>query len=145
MHDGGDVLHHPSDIDLLFAQFELPRFNLGELEHGVDDLQQVLPGGVDAVQAGGLFRSCAVTPQQVCDAGDRIERRPDFVTHVGQEGALADVGGLGLFLRDRQLDRPLNDQLLQIDAMPRQLLRRLAQLLLLVAAGGHIHVNAYDP
>ena len=61
---------------------------------GVGDLVQA----VDAAPA-----SRGVAAQQVRQADDGVHRRADLVAHVGQEGALGAVGGLGAVARQHQL------------------------------------------
>ena len=104
VHQRGDAADHCADRERGFLQRELPGLDLGQVQHRVDDFQQVPAGGVDGVQAFGLPRGHAVALEQVRHAGDRVQRRADLVAHVGQEGALRDVGGLGSQLGLGQLD-----------------------------------------
>ena len=83
--------------------FDLDRhgagFDLREIENVVDEVQQVGAGRVDVARELDLLgRQVArdVFGQLLAEDQDRIERRPQFVGHIGQE--------LGLVLRgQRQL------------------------------------------
>ncbi len=59
--------------------------------------------------------------QQVGEADDRVHRRADLVTHVGQEGAFGAVGRLGGILRFGQRVGTVGDELLQVVAVLFQL------------------------
>jgi hypothetical protein len=68
--------------------------------------------------------------EQVRVADDRVHRRADLVAHVGEEGALRQVGRfcLGLRLRERgvrgrELGGALPHALLELGLLARQLLR----------------------
>lgn len=57
-------------------------------------------GAVDDVEALRLLRRYAFPAQDIRHADNAVHRRADFVTHIGQEGALGDVGCFGLTLRE---------------------------------------------
>ena len=59
-------------------------------------------GGIDPVEAFGLFRGNAAAAHEVGHADDGVHRRTDFVAHVGEEGTLGNVRGLGGGLGLRQ-------------------------------------------
>jgi hypothetical protein len=102
MQHGRDVGNQGIKMEIGFFQREFTGLNLREIEDGVDDFQKVLAGRLDLVQAIRLLVRHAGTPQHVRHAGDGIERCPDFVAHVGQEGTLCHIGTFGGFLRLEQ-------------------------------------------
>ena len=83
--------------------------DLGQVEHVVEQGQQVLAGGVDLVEAGALLGLDGVAAQQVAQADDGVHRRANLVAHVGQESALGQVGGFGAFARRGQFGRARGD------------------------------------
>ena len=93
--DGRDVVEDGREVEVGVLQSQLAGLDLGQVEDVVDDRQQVLARGVDLGQALGLLRRGAGALQQVGQADDGVHRRADLVAHVGQEGALGPVGGLG--------------------------------------------------
>ncbi len=92
-----------------FLEFELAGLDLRQVEHHVDDFEQMLTGGFQLVQADPLFGRQAAAADQVGHAADGIERGADFVAHVGQEGALGATGGFGSFLGLLQRGGPFGD------------------------------------
>ena len=80
---------------------QLAGFDLGNVEHVVQQLQQVLAAGADGFEEVGPFLFVAAVgaaDQQLGEAEDAVERRADFVAHVGEELALGAVGGFGQLL-----------------------------------------------
>ena len=81
--------------------------NLGQVQDVVDQRQQVPAAGIDVVQIVGLFRRDRpdqAVADQLAETDDSVERRAQFVAHVGQELALQAieflqpiVGGAYLF------------------------------------------------
>ena len=64
-------------------------------------LQQVLAAGADGLEEVGpllLVAAVGAADQQLGEAEDAVERRADFVAHVGEELALGAVGRLGELL-----------------------------------------------
>ena len=77
-------------------------FDLRQVENIIDQGEEVLSAGVDGFQvvlAFGLVALAAALAEQVGEADDGIQRRADFVAHIGQEPALGDVRRFGGFLR----------------------------------------------
>ncbi len=105
----------------MLFQRELARFDLRQVEDGVDDLEQMIAGRFQLVEPPRLFGGQAGLPDQVGHAVDGVERGADFVRHVGEEGTLGHVGGLGGFLGQGQLRRPLRNEILEMFAVPCQL------------------------
>jgi len=75
------------------------RFDLGDVEHIVDQRQQVIAALVNDGE-GFLVRqgSGRIAAQNVGQAEDCIQGRTQLMAHVGQEEALGAIGGLGGFL-----------------------------------------------
>ncbi|MFO1298247.1 MAG: hypothetical protein U1F25_18475 [Rubrivivax sp.] len=74
--------------------------DLRQVEHVVDQRQQVLPGDIDLLEPlCAAQRGRVVAPQQVRQADDRVHRRADLMAHVGQEARLRAAGPLGLVAR----------------------------------------------
>ena len=84
----GDLLDHSGDLEIDDLELHPPGFDLGEVQHVVDDRQQGLSRGLDPrdvltlslVQVGG--------DQQVGQTDHAVHRGPDLVAHGGQEGGL---------------------------------------------------------
>jgi hypothetical protein len=96
---GGDVVGQAGDVEALEVQLHLAGLDLGEVEHGVDQLQQVLAGRVDLSEIVGELLGSeigGVLLEHLAVADDRVERRAQLVRHVGQELRLVAVGGLEL-------------------------------------------------
>ncbi len=90
---GLDVGHDVVDGDRGAFQDEGIGFDLGEIQDRIDGLQQMLARHRDLPQPLGLSGRKFVPQHEIRHAGDGIERRPDLVAHVRQEGALGLVGG----------------------------------------------------
>ena len=91
-----EVAQQAGQVDRCLLEGELAGFDLGQVEDVVDDGQQVPGGGVDLFQAFGLFEGGGFPLHDVRHAEDGVHRRADLVAHVGEEGALGQVGGFGL-------------------------------------------------
>ena len=90
-----------------FIQSELPGLYLGEIQHRIDDGQQVPAGGFQLVQPLRLLCVHAGAANQLRHARDGVQRCADFMAHIGQESALGNAGGFGSALGHRQLARAL--------------------------------------
>ena len=123
--DGADhLLNHGRHINRLQEKIHLASLNFRNIEHIVDEPEQVLAGAVNFLQVGDktlLAQLARVLLEHFAVTDDRVERCAQFVTHVGQERAFGAVGifGCGLcFLRfgrrAGQFHRPLFDLLLQV-------------------------------
>ena len=99
---------------------ELAGLDLRKIEDGVDDLEQMVACRLDLVELVGLLRAQAGAPEDMGHAGDGIERRPDLVAHVREEGALRDVRCLGGLLCDAEIPGLVVDKFLQVMSMPLQ-------------------------
>ena len=79
-------------------QVQLARLDLGQVEHVVDQREQVLGRPVDLLQVGEEVVEPAVGRlllEQLGVQDDGVERGAQLVAHVGQELALGAVGDLG--------------------------------------------------
>ena len=113
----GDVVHQAVDRHRCAFEKELAGFDLGQIENVVDDRQQMLAGGVDLVQPFALRRRNAAAAQQGGHAEDGVHRRANLVAHVGEKGALGDVGRFGGQLGLRQFRGARNHQFLKVIAV----------------------------
>ena len=80
-------------------ELDLPRFDLGEVEHVVDEREQVVPRGEDVVEVLRLLLVHVADhslAQHLREADDRVQRRPQLVRHVGEEVRLVLAGRLEL-------------------------------------------------
>jgi hypothetical protein len=83
----------------LLLKGKLACLDLGKLQNGVDGAQQMGAGHLQLVEPLRLLFAQAVAPDQMGHPGYRIERRPNFMRHVGQESALGKAGLFCCFLR----------------------------------------------
>ena len=96
---GGDVADQAGHVEGLEVQLHLAGLDLGEIEDGVDQPQQVLAGRVDLLEVVGELLGPevgGVLLEHLAVADDGVERRAQLVGHVGQELGLVAVGGLEL-------------------------------------------------
>jgi hypothetical protein len=108
----------------------LPAFELGQVEHVVDQRQQMLAGRADLLQAPPARvgrHLLAIVQQQLREAQHGVQRRAQLVAHARQELRL----GLALALRQRALFagglRVVHVGDIPVDAdAPRQLALRIA-------------------
>ena len=109
----GDVLEQAGRPESHRFQRQLVRLDLGEIEHHVDDFEQVLAGVLQFAQFFELRLRQAGTTDEVGHAADGIERRADLVAHVGQEGTFRAVGALGDLFGHLQRGGPFLDTLFE--------------------------------
>ena len=85
-----------------FVQLELAGIDLGEVEDVVDDVVKMLAALVDEL---GVFRLARLErahhPQleRLGETDDRVERRAQFVAHIGEELRLGDIRPLSRLFR----------------------------------------------
>ena len=91
-------------------QHQFAGFDFGEIENVVEHGQQVLRGAAHFGQPIALRRGFGIALGEMAEAHDGVERGADFVTHIGQEGALGAAGRFGLILGDDQLGGAFLDQ-----------------------------------
>jgi hypothetical protein len=86
-------------VEALEVELHLAGFDLREVEHGVDQLEEVLAGGIDLLEVVGELLGAevgGVLLQHLAVADDGVERRAQLVRHVGEELRLVAVGDLEL-------------------------------------------------
>src|SRR5919106_816305 len=99
LDDGGDVPDERGDVEGLEVELHLAGLDLGQVEHGVDQLEQVLAGCIDLLEVVGELLGAevgGVLLEHLAVADDGVERRAQLVGHVGQELGLVPVGRLEL-------------------------------------------------
>ena len=99
-HHVGNAEQHALDREVALFQVQLAGLDLREIEHVVDDAEQVVCRVLDLAEANERARVADLAAQKMRQPDDRIHRRADLVAHVGEEGALCEIGFLG-----RQLGR----------------------------------------
>ena len=108
-----DLIDQRRQVHGFWVQLELAGFDLGEIEHLVDEAEQVLAGAVHALERlGGFFRAEArrVGDHHLGQADDGVERRAQLVAHAGDELRLV-LARPHVLDRDRRLVREGRDQL----------------------------------
>ena len=122
------TLEQRAHLDRLQVQLHLARLDLGQIQHVVDQPQQMLAGNMNLFQIRDQFNVAIVhglLGQQLAVTNDRVQRRAQLVAHIGQKHALGVIGGIrrfpGLFqLRTFALKRQLlrQQQLAACDKAP---------------------------
>ena len=95
---GGDVLDQRRHVEGLGRQRQAAGLDLGDVEHVVDEAEQVAGGRLDLAQVGqqlGLAQILQLLAEHLGVPDHRGERRAQLVAHIGQELAFREVGGLG--------------------------------------------------
>ena len=87
----------------MFVQDQHARFDLGKIQNIVDDREQGLTAQANGVDKIVLFLVQLGVQQQGRHPDQRVERRANFMAHVGQELGLDARGGLGRILGPGQL------------------------------------------
>ena len=77
------------------VQLQLAGLDLAHVEDVVDEPEQHLAALGDGLHVELLAVALHRVLEQLREAEDRVHRRADLVTHVGEEGALLAVGGVG--------------------------------------------------
>ena len=83
-----------AQVQRLQLELNVAGFDLGQIQHIVDQLQQLVPGPMDDVGMPDLFVvevAGAVLSQLIAEDQD-VERRTQLVGHVGEEFRLVAVG-----------------------------------------------------
>ena len=103
---GFDLVDKRRKVDCLGIQFGLAGLDLRDVENVIDHGQQMLACGADLLEVGNLFAAAfqfRVLEKDFAVAQYRIERRAQFMAHLGEEVRLGAVGLLGFFLGCGQL------------------------------------------
>ena len=94
--DGLDRLgHRIAQGEWYRLQLEAPGLDLRKIEDVVDDGEQGLARAVDGFGVLPLLRSQHGVEQERGHSDHTVHRRPELVTHGGQELGLRAVGGFG--------------------------------------------------
>ena len=98
-HQGQGVVERRGQVEVRQFQLHPARLDLGQVEDVVDQGQEVLSRGVDVLQILVLLLvQLAEHPlaQDLREADDGVQRRPQLVGHVGQELGLVLAGDFEL-------------------------------------------------
>jgi hypothetical protein len=95
----GDLVQRVGQVERQGFQFQLARFDLGEVQHVVDDLQQALAGAADLAEVVQRLRRQVEVRAQAGEAEDGVHRGADLVADIGQEVALGAGGRFGVGAR----------------------------------------------
>ena len=136
-NDVGDRRQELDETDCARVQVELAGLDLGQIEHVVDQHQQMLAAVLDRAQAARLsIGQAGIALQDLGVAEHGVQWRSQLMAHAGQKDALRPVRDLGALLCGDELCRALLDQLFEVVAVP-------AQLLLGVLAFGRVGDEAF--
>src|SRR3954447_4114525 len=96
-----DTVEEGRDGGVLEEEVHFAGLDFGEVEDGVDELEEVFAGGVDFCEVGevevvAFFLGDFLEHLAVADDG--VERGAKLVAHVGEEGALGLIGVVGHLL-----------------------------------------------
>ena len=90
-HGVGEIIQRGGKVEVHDLQLELSGFDLGEVQHVVEDAEKGFAAGAHGLGAVALLAVELGVQQQAGHADDAVHGRPDFVAHVGQELALGDA------------------------------------------------------
>ncbi len=123
MHHFQHVVQQLVELQRYQLQLRLACFDLGQFQDIVDQRQQMVAGTIDDIEVAPVVSGdLAGIGHHLRKADHRIERRPQFVAHIGQKHALGAIGCLSIAQRDRQRSGALLDQMFELVAMLQQLL-----------------------
>ena len=111
VHDAGDGL---ADLDRLLREREPPGLDARDVEDLVDQLQQVPAALEDLLHALAVGSAVGLHLEELPEAEDRVERRPQLVAHAREELTLRLVGAVRLGLGLRELVGALAHALLEL-------------------------------
>ena len=111
VHDAGDGL---ADLDGLLREREPPGLDARDVEDLVDQLQQVPAALEDLLHALAVGSAVGLHLEELPEAEDRVERRPQLVAHAREELTLRLVGAVRLGLGLRELVGALAHALLEL-------------------------------
>ncbi len=90
------ILDQSVEVELHIIEFDLPGFELGNVENLVDQREQLVAGAVNGLYVVALLDRQRRPQQQFCHAQHTVHRGADFVTDLGQEFGLGvDFGIAG--------------------------------------------------
>ncbi|MNV25331.1 hypothetical protein D3C71_1164270 [compost metagenome] len=102
--DGQGVLQQVAQVERNMVEHQFAGLDLREVEDLVNDPQQAVGGFFDGAQVVELARGQLAFLQQVRETENAVERRADFVAHVGQELGLDPARFQGFLARQVELD-----------------------------------------
>ncbi len=91
-----ELLEHVVELERDALELDVPGIHLGEVEHVVDEGEQVIRGALDLLQVAALARRRVAGEREIDHAQDRGHRRAQLVAHVRHELRLHAGGLLGL-------------------------------------------------
>ena len=119
----GEALHHPlhggdgvAQIELVGAQLHLAGLDLRQIEDVVNQLEQMIAGGVNVLEEfvqPRRNRLARVLEQHARKSDDRIERRAQLVRHVREKLILRTISRHQPQVRFAQLVRSLHHALFE--------------------------------
>jgi hypothetical protein len=93
VHEIWHFLHQLEQIEMGCLQLNPARLDLGDVQHVVDQVQQVFAAAIDKVQILLLIRSgMAIIVHQLRKSQNGVQGGAQFVAHMRQESALGPVG-----------------------------------------------------
>ena len=104
--NGAEELTRITQIRRVGVQFQLPRFQLGQVENVVDQVQQRRAAVADGPHILRLLRRQPVWLQQFAEAENGVHGAANLMAHVGEEGALLPHRLFCLQLLFQQLPPP---------------------------------------
>ena len=102
-----------SDREWCFLEGHFLGVDLRQIENVIEQIEQVVGGVGNLVQLVALAGVDVAATEHVGHADNGVHRGTQFVAHIGQEGALGPIGGLGSLLGQRQRLRAGSDGDLQ--------------------------------
>ena len=127
-HQVGETLEQVAEFEGGLLHLQLVGLDLGEVQDVVDQAQQVLARALDLFEVIALAGFGGVFERQVRQTDDRVQRRADFVAHVGQEVGLEAGALLCCRFGFAQLDLLLQQACIRFCQGRRALLHPLFQL-----------------
>ena len=106
LYRGCQLFDQCGDVDVLDVELDPTRLDLGEVEHVVDQVQEVSSRSRDPLQGLDVVAEPVVPGflfQHLGEADDGVQRRAQLVAHVGQELTLRPGGIHRAVPRERQV------------------------------------------
>ena len=103
--------HHHAKLDGFIRKVIATRLDLREIEHVIDHVEQMMAGRVDLHRIFDVVRADLaerLIANQLREANDGIQRRAQFVAHVGEEFRLGAARRLRTFLGVQKLGLSLH-------------------------------------
>ncbi len=91
------LVKHAAQINVAFIQRDAPGLDFRQIQHLIDERQQMLAAALNNRQTlPRLRRQIRRMRQQLGKAENRVERGAEFVAHIGEKRAFGVIGGIGL-------------------------------------------------